>query len=70
MPFSPLGKGFLTGTFGKDSTFGSSDVRSIVPRFAAEALEAIGNVEFEPGCRNNRHKHPAGQILLVTDGTG
>ena len=31
---------------------------------------AIGNVVFEPGCRNNWHKHPAGQILLVTDGKG
>ncbi|MGB9929976.1 MAG: cupin domain-containing protein, partial [Methanosarcina sp.] len=26
----------------------------------------IGNVTFEPGCRNNWHKHPGGQILLVT----
>ena len=31
---------------------------------------AIGNVVFEPGCRNNWHKHPAGQILLITDGNG
>ena len=31
---------------------------------------AVGNVVFEPGCRNNWHKHPAGQILLVTDGNG
>ena len=30
----------------------------------------IGNVTFEPGCINNWHKHPGGQILLVTDGTG
>jgi 4-carboxymuconolactone decarboxylase len=30
----------------------------------------IGNVVFEPGCRNNWHTHPAGQILLVTEGTG
>jgi len=40
VPFSPLGKGFLTGSFNKDSRFGSSDFRSIVPRFTAEALEA------------------------------
>jgi len=38
--FSPLGKGFLTGSFNKDSKFGSSDFRSIVPRFTPEALEA------------------------------
>ncbi|TRX11329.1 (R)-mandelonitrile lyase [Flavobacterium gawalongense] len=31
---------------------------------------SIGNVTFEPGCRNNWHTHPAGQILLVTDGKG
>ena len=31
---------------------------------------SVGNVVFEPGCRNNWHKHPTGQILLVTDGKG
>jgi 4-carboxymuconolactone decarboxylase len=31
---------------------------------------AVGSVHFEPGCRNNWHTHPAGQILLVTDGRG
>ena len=30
----------------------------------------IGNVTFEPGCRNNWHKHPGGQILLITCGHG
>ena len=40
VPFSPLGKGFLTGSFNKDSKFGSSDFRSIVPRFTSKALEA------------------------------
>lgn len=30
----------------------------------------IGNVTFEPGCRNNWHRHPGGQILLVTGGRG
>lgn len=30
----------------------------------------IGNVTFEPGCRNSWHAHPNGQILLVTGGTG
>lgn len=30
----------------------------------------IGNVTFEPGARNSWHKHPGGQILLVTDGKG
>ena len=40
VPFSPLGKGFLTGRFNKESKFDSSDFRSIVPRFTPEALEA------------------------------
>lgn len=30
----------------------------------------IGNVIFEPGCRNNWHSHGGGQILIVTSGTG
>ncbi|MHB9013105.1 MAG: aldo/keto reductase [Ignavibacteriaceae bacterium] len=40
VPFSPLGKGFLTGTFNKESKFGKSDFRSIVPRFNPDALKA------------------------------
>ena len=30
----------------------------------------MANVEFEPGCRNNWHTHPGGQILVCTDGNG
>lgn len=30
----------------------------------------VGNVYFEPGARNNWHSHPAGQILIITDGVG
>jgi quercetin dioxygenase-like cupin family protein len=30
----------------------------------------IGNVHFEPGARSNWHTHPAGQILIITDGVG
>ncbi len=40
VPFSPLGRGFLTGTIGADATFGSDDFRSIVPRFSSDALQA------------------------------
>jgi aryl-alcohol dehydrogenase-like predicted oxidoreductase len=40
VPFSPLGKGFLTGRFGADATFGEGDFRSSVPRFSPEALKA------------------------------
>ncbi|MBN2910277.1 aldo/keto reductase [Polycladomyces sp. WAk] len=40
VPFSPLGKGFLTGKIDKNTTFADSDFRSIVPRFKPENLEA------------------------------
>jgi len=40
VPFSPLGKGFLTGAIAADATFGKDDFRSIVPRFSGEALQA------------------------------
>ena len=40
VPFSPLGKGFLTGAINAQTTFGADDFRSKVPRFAAEAIEA------------------------------
>ena len=40
VPFSPLGKGFLTGAIGTGATFGSDDFRSVVPRFSPEALQA------------------------------
>lgn len=30
----------------------------------------IGNVYFEPGARSNWHRHPSGQILIITDGLG
>ncbi len=40
VPFSPLGKGFLTGTIDEKTTFVSSDFRNIVPRFTPEARRA------------------------------
>jgi aryl-alcohol dehydrogenase-like predicted oxidoreductase len=40
VPYSPLGKGFLTGTMSRDTTFGSNDFRSGLPRFQADALAA------------------------------
>src|SRR5882672_5238457 len=40
VPFSPLGKGFLTGTIDETTTFVSSDFRNIVPRFTPEARKA------------------------------
>ncbi len=40
VPFSPLGKGFLTGAITANTSFGSDDFRSIVPRFSPQALQA------------------------------
>lgn len=40
VPFSPLGRGFLTGSFGADKTFDSADFRSSLPRFSPENLKA------------------------------
>jgi aryl-alcohol dehydrogenase-like predicted oxidoreductase len=40
VPFSPLGKGFLTGAIDTGASFGSDDFRSKVPRFTPEALQA------------------------------
>ncbi|MBA1143387.1 aldo/keto reductase [Mesorhizobium neociceri] len=54
VPFSPLGKGFLTGAIRADTTFHSNDFRNTVPRFAAEArkanqvlVDAIGAIATE-----------------------
>ncbi|MDX6229100.1 MAG: hypothetical protein QOI76_2490 [Frankiales bacterium] len=40
VPFSPLGKGFLTGKVDETTTFTSSDIRGIIPRFTPEARKA------------------------------
>jgi len=40
VPFSPLGKGFLTGAISATTSFAANDFRSIVPRFSAEARAA------------------------------
>ena len=40
VPFSPLGKGFLTGAIDENTTFDSTDFRNIVPRFTPEARKA------------------------------
>ncbi len=40
VPFSPLGKGFLTGTVSPTADFAVGDVRNVIPRFTAEARQA------------------------------
>jgi aryl-alcohol dehydrogenase-like predicted oxidoreductase len=40
VPYSPLGKGFLTGAIKEDATFSSNDFRSTLPRFTPNALKS------------------------------
>jgi aryl-alcohol dehydrogenase-like predicted oxidoreductase len=39
VPYSPLGRGFLTGTIGKDTQLADTDFRKALPRFTPEAME-------------------------------
>jgi quercetin dioxygenase-like cupin family protein len=48
---------------------GTAWVETLVPMDSIFNCQ-IANVTFEPGARNNWHKHPGGQILLVTGGIG
>ncbi len=49
VPFSPLGRGFLTGAISADTTFDSSDIRNVVPRFSPEARKANQGLVDEIG---------------------
>ena len=61
VPFSPLGKGFLTGTVDPNATFGGNDFRSTVPRFSPDNLkanhrlvEAVGQIASAKGVTSAR----------------
>ena len=64
VPFSPLGKGFLTGTIDEKTTFVSSDFRNIVPRFTPEARKS--NLALVDALRTiaTRKKTTPAQIAL------
>jgi aryl-alcohol dehydrogenase-like predicted oxidoreductase len=65
VPYSPLGKGFLTGKIGENATFDSSDFRSTLPRFTPEALKANqALVELLSTIAEERNSTPA-QIALA-----
>ena len=56
VPFSPLGKGFLTGAISENTTFDSTDFRNVVPRFTPEARKAnqtLVNLLGEIAARKN-----------------
>ncbi len=65
VPYSPLGKGFLTGKMDEKTTFDSSDFRSILPRFTPEALKANQALVDLLGKIAERKKATPAQIALV-----
>lgn len=65
VPFSPLGKGFLTGAINADTNFECRDIRNIVPRFAREARAANqALVDLVSRLAARQHATPA-QIALA-----
>jgi aryl-alcohol dehydrogenase-like predicted oxidoreductase len=65
VPFSPLGKGFLTGKIDESTTFDSTDFRNIVPRFTPEARKANqALVELLRAIAEKKNATPA-QIALA-----
>jgi aryl-alcohol dehydrogenase-like predicted oxidoreductase len=65
VPYSPLGKGFLTGKIGEDAKFDSSDFRSTLPRFTPEALKANQALIELLGRIGRRKKATPAQIALA-----
>jgi len=65
VPYSPLGKGFLTGKIDEKTTFDSSDFRSTLPRFTPEALKANQALVDLLGQIADRKKATAAQIALA-----
>jgi aryl-alcohol dehydrogenase-like predicted oxidoreductase len=65
VPFSPLGKGFLTGKINEDTTFDSTDFRNVVPRFTPEARKANQAVVDLLGKIAQQKKATPAQIALA-----
>ena len=65
VPFSPLGKGFLTGAINESTAFDKSDFRNIVPRFSPEARKANQAVVDLVGQIASRKKVTPAQIALA-----
>jgi aryl-alcohol dehydrogenase-like predicted oxidoreductase len=65
VPFSPLGKGFLTGKISEDTKFDKSDFRNIVPRFSPENRKANQSVVNLLGIMAQRKKATPAQIALA-----
>ena len=65
VPYSPLGKGFLTGKIDENTTFDSTDFRSTLPRFTPEALKANQALIDLLGSIAERKKATPAQIALA-----
>jgi aryl-alcohol dehydrogenase-like predicted oxidoreductase len=65
VPFSPLGKGFLTGKIDQTTTFAKDDFRNIVPRFSAENREANQGLVDQIGKLAAEKKVSPAQIALA-----
>ncbi|MFZ0817824.1 MAG: aldo/keto reductase [Candidatus Sulfotelmatobacter sp.] len=65
VPYSPLGKGFLTGAIKEDTKFDSTDFRSTLPRFAPEALKANQALIDLLGSIAKKKKATPAQIALA-----
>ncbi len=65
VPYSPLGKGFLTGKIDENTTFDSSDFRNIVPRFTPEARKANQALVDLLGTIASEKKATPAQIALA-----
>ena len=65
VPFSPLGKGFLTGKIDENTTFDSTDFRNVVPRFSADARKANQAVVDMVRAIADRKKVTPAQIALA-----
>ena len=65
VPYSPLGKGFLTGAIKENTTFDSSDFRSTLPRSTPEALKANKALIDLLGSIGKRKKATPAQIALA-----
>jgi aryl-alcohol dehydrogenase-like predicted oxidoreductase len=65
VPFSPLGKGFLTGKIDERTSFDKSDFRNVVPRFSTEARKANQDVVDLLGEIAARKKATPAQVALA-----
>lgn len=65
VPYSPLGRGFLTGTFNASTSFGAGDFRGALPRFTPEAMKANQSLIDCIAAIGKRHDASPAQVALA-----